>query len=85
LISFVVGSFIGQLIFNHVAPAVFGMANLLIHARIGLGWTRETNPERKTEASTVVFRTNPTASGIGSDGEEMELQQPRQEVKSKRG
>jgi hypothetical protein len=85
LISFVVGSFIGLLIFDRVAPAIFGIANLLIHARIGLGWARETNPERKTEASTVVFRTNPAASAIGSDREEMELQQQRQEVKSKRG
>ncbi|KAJ7323649.1 hypothetical protein DFH08DRAFT_1029264 [Mycena albidolilacea] len=85
LISFVVGSFIGLLIFDRVAPAVFGIANLLIHARIGLGWAGDTNPERKTEASTVVFRTNPTASAIRSDREEMELQQQRQEVKSKRG
>jgi hypothetical protein len=85
LISFVLGSFIGLLIFDRVALAIFGIANLLIHARIGLGWARETNPERKTEASTVVFRTNPAASAIGSDREEMELQQQRQEVKSKRG
>ncbi|KAF7326882.1 hypothetical protein MVEN_02582100 [Mycena venus] len=85
LISFILGSFVGALIFNHLAPPVFGIANLLIHARIGLGWAREPNPERKTEASTVVFRANPTASGLESVGEEMELQKPGQDGKSKRG
>lgn len=65
----------GELIFLPLASVVFGISTVLIHVRIGLGWAREPSPERKTEASTVVFRPNATESGPGSEREETELQQ----------
>ncbi|KAF7358215.1 Arginine biosynthesis bifunctional protein ArgJ, mitochondrial [Mycena venus] len=85
LISYVTGSLIGKIVFSGLAPPIFGIANLLIHARIALGWAREPKPERKTEASTVVFRTNATTSVFGSEREDVELQQQGQEMKPKGG
>jgi len=80
LIAFVVNSAIGRIIFLPLAPTVTGISTILIHARVSLGWAREPSLEKKTEASTVVFRSNVTASALGSEREETELQQPRQKA-----
>ncbi|KAK6981565.1 hypothetical protein R3P38DRAFT_2578199 [Favolaschia claudopus] len=60
LVSFQYKLLAGEFISTGIAPALFGISTVLIHARIGLGWTEEAS-----QASSVSGRVQfPSASGV---------------------
>jgi hypothetical protein len=50
----------GEFIWTGIAPSLFGVSTVLIHARIGLGWTHDSqrSPPSNIKPTTVRFSAN---------------------------
>ncbi|KAJ7471980.1 hypothetical protein FB451DRAFT_312116 [Mycena latifolia] len=59
LVTFHVG-FVGQVVWEGAAPAIFGISTVLIHARIGLGWAHEADRQIGSNPTRINFAINDT-------------------------
>ncbi|KAJ6552038.1 hypothetical protein DFH09DRAFT_1167758, partial [Mycena vulgaris] len=57
LVTFQVG-FVGQTVLAGIAPAVFGISTVLIHARIGLGWAHDPDRQIGSNPTRINFAGN---------------------------
>ncbi|KAJ7102881.1 hypothetical protein C8R44DRAFT_808694 [Mycena epipterygia] len=57
LISFQIG-FVGQLVWDGIAPVIFGISTVLIHVRIGLGWAHDADGQANSNPTRIHFAAN---------------------------
>ncbi|KAJ7102886.1 hypothetical protein C8R44DRAFT_808706 [Mycena epipterygia] len=57
LISFQFG-FVGQLVWEGIAPVIFGISTILIHVRIGLGWAHDADGQANSNPTRIHFAAN---------------------------
>jgi len=62
----------GEFIWTGIAPALFGISTVLIHARIGLGWAHDS--ERSTRGSVKPTKVQVSANTKGALDEERALE-----------
>ncbi|KAJ7742740.1 hypothetical protein DFH07DRAFT_39849 [Mycena maculata] len=75
LAGFQIGFIAQQLVVQHLAPAIFGISTVLIHARIGLGWAYEPSGQSTSVdiSARITFAAAPS-DAYPSRGEEHALE-----------
>ncbi|KAJ7688971.1 hypothetical protein B0H17DRAFT_646028 [Mycena rosella] len=57
LVTFQLG-FVGQAVWAGIMPVIFGLATVLIHSRIGLGWSHESDRQIASNPTRIHFVEN---------------------------